>query len=376
MHPGLPLLMAAFLTQVVVPLARIATSYRATQAGMSPSEVLLLSSAFALLPAFLAVSMGRANDRRGAGRSVVLGAVLMLAASSLLVLPGHAAVLLVASVLLGLGQTFQITAMQAEIGAIRSVPQREGMIARLMLWQAVGQVVAPLLLSVVAVSGESLQLGLALAVTALSVAGLGASLILMRQATVVTPSATRVSLGSILSVPGLPWVIAGGSLCVAVQDLTMIYLPVVGEDRSIAPATVGFVLMLFALAQVASRGVYAWAARLFGPSWLLWCSVLGTGTATAALALPLGAWGIGGALIISGFCLGFAVTSSVSLTMRMAPCGARATSLGFRLAMNRVGQFSIPLVAGAIAAAQAGAVFALLGLALAATGLAGFHRAR
>lgn len=376
MVSGLPLLLTAFLTQVIVPLARIATSYRGTQAGLSASELLLLSSAFALLPAFLAVGMGRANDRRGAGRSVVLGAALMVVACALLALPGQWLVLLTSSVLLGLGQTFQITAMQAEIGAIRDVPHRERMIARLMLWQAVGQVAAPLLLSLVALWGESLQIGLALAVIGLSGVGLAASMAVMRGAAKAAPPALHVPLAHILSVRGLPWVIAGGSLCVAVQDLTMIYLPVVGEGRGIPPATIGLVLMLFALAQVASRGVYAWAARLAGPSWLLWCSVLGTGLATAALALPFGAGGIGAMLIVSGLCLGFAITSSVSLTMRMAPCGARATSLGLRLAINRVGQFSIPLAAGAIAAAQAGAVFALLGLALAATGLAGFVRAR
>ncbi|MCT7667774.1 MFS transporter [Shinella kummerowiae] len=372
-----PLLAVAFLAQVIVPLARIATSYRATEAGLSPAQVLVLSSAFALLPAFLAVGMGRYNDRQGAGGAALAGAVLLASGCAALLLPlATMAWLVLASVLLGLGQTLQLTALQAEIGSLRVQTHRERMVGGLMLWQAVGQIGAPLLLSLVALRGGNLPGNLAIVATTLAAFGAMTSILLYRNAAPPRSVETPASLRSIAGVPGLAWVIAGGSLCVAVQDLTLIYLPVVGETRSVPPVVVGALLMLFAVTQMLSRALHEPAAARFGPTLLLWGSVLGTGFSTAALALPVNVLLLAVALATSGFCLGFAITASVALTMRLAPPGARSTSLGLRLAINRAGQFAIPLVAGLIAAAQAGAVFLLLGLAVAGTGAAGFRRRR
>jgi MFS family permease len=372
-----PVLAVAFLAQIIVPLARIATSYRATEAGFTAAQVLILSSAFALLPAFLAVSMGRHHDRRGGGAASLFGAMLLAAGCVALVVPTASMLWLVlVSVLLGLGQTLQLTALQAEIGALRLQTHREKMVGGLMLWQAVGQVGAPLILSAVALSVDGLSRNLALVASGLAVLGAIISVLLYKNAAPPQPTLKPASLRAIARVSGLPWVIAGGSLCVAVQDLIVIYLPVVGEERGISPAVVGLVLMLFAVTQMLSRAVYARVSATIGQNALMWGSVLGVGLATAALAVPFGAGAVAAALSVSGFCLGFAITASVALTMRLAPPGARSTSLGLRLAMNRAGQFSIPLVAGAIATAQAGAVFLLLGLAVAGTGALGFRRGR
>jgi MFS family permease len=233
-----------------------------------------------------------------------------------------------------------------------------------------------LLLSLVALLGGNLPGNLATVAAALAAFGAVTSVLLYRNAAPPRPVETPASLRSIAGVPGLAWVIVSGSLCVAVQDLTLIYLPLVGEARSIPPAVVGTLLMLFAVAQMRSRPFYAPAAARFGPTILLWGAVLGTGLSTTVLALPVGAVVLAVALAVSGFCLGFAITASVALTMRLAPPGARSTSLGRRLAMNRAGQFAISLFAGLIATAQAGAVFLLLGLAVAGTGAAGFRRRR
>ena len=372
-----PVLAVAFLAQVIVPLARIATSYRATEGGLSPAQILILSSAFALLPAFLAVGMGRHNDRYGGSRAAMLGAILMAAGCAMLVAPfGGMVWLVMVSILLGMGQTLQLTALQAEIGALRLQSHREKMVGGLMVWQAVGQVGAPLILSAVALSPDGLSGNLAFVAALLAVFGIVISLLLFRHAARPQSFVAHAPLGAIIAVPGLPWVIVGGSLCVAVQDLTLIYLPVVGHAQDIPPTIVGLVLMLFAMTQMLSRAVYARASARLGQNALMWGSVLGTGLATAAVALPIGIWGIAAALSLSGFCLGFAITASVALTMRLAPPGARSTSLGLRLATNRAGQFSIPLIAGLIASAQAGAVFLVLGLAVAATGAAGFRRRR
>lgn len=370
-----PLLAVAFLAQIVVPLGRIATSYRATEAALSPALVLALSSAFALLPALLAVSMGRYNDRHGSGHAAIYGSLLLTAGCLLLFLPlPGMAWLLLASVLLGVGQTLQLTALQAEVAAMRSPAQRERMIGGLMLWQAVGQVGAPLLLSAVAVLGSELTRNLSLVTTVLAGITTVLSLSLLRHAAQPKPTKAPARISDIVAIRGFPWIVAGGSLCVAVQDLTLVYLPVVGEQQGIPPATIGVMLAFFAVTQMLSRAAYPRVATRLGLQRLMWFSVLGTGVMTAFLALPVGEVVLTGFLSLSGFFLGFAITASVALTIKIAPPAARSTSLGLRLSINRFGQFAIPAMAGLIASAQAGAVFLLLGMVVAGTGVFGFRK--
>lgn len=374
-----PLLLAACLAQIVVPLIRIATSYRATDLALSPSQILVMSSTFSVLPALLAVSMGRYNDLHGNGRAALLGSALVLVAALMLMWPpGGIWWLTALSIVLGLGQTLQLTGLQGEVGALRLPHQRRSMVGALMFWQAVGQVAAPACLSLVAMGLPAGANGLlpgrlALVAAGLAGAGLLIGLLLWRHA--AEPRATvpaPAGMASILAVPGLPWVILAGSLCVAVHDLTLVFLPVLGAARGIAATEVGVLLALFAVGQMLSRAGYAVAAGWLGPRWLMFHGVLGTAAFSAALALPLGTGLAGLALALTGLAMGFAITASVSLTMDMAPPGTRATSLGLRLATNRAGQFLIPLASGGAAAALGpGAVFLVLGAVLGGVGLSG-----
>ncbi|WP_170297787.1 MFS transporter [Paracoccus litorisediminis] len=374
-----PLLVSALIGQVVAPLVRIATSYRATDLDLSPQQVLLLSSAFSVLPMFLAVRMGRYNDLHGNGHAAIIGSALVLCACLMLVWPGGNLLWLVAvSIVLGLGQTFQLTGLQGEIGMLRLPSQRSSMVGSLMFWQAVGQVAAPLLLSLVAIGlGRDalglLSLRLALVASALAAFGLGLGLLIWRNAApprVIGMDAARMR--RIIAVPGFLWVIVAGSLCVAVHDLVLVFMPVLGVARGIAATEVGVLLAMFAIGQMISRACYRRVVLWWGPRRLMYGAVLATALASSALALPLGTVATGAALGLTGLSMGFAITSSVSLTMDLAPRGARATSLGLRLALNRAGQFLIPLASGGAAAALGpGAVFALLGAILCGVGLSG-----
>ena len=370
-----PLLITACLAQFIVPLARLATSYRATELALSPSEVLVLSSAFSVLGMFFAVAMGRYNDLHGNGAAALAGALCLLLACVMLALPVSWGFwwLMVASVILGLGQTLHVTAVQGEVGMFRRPHHRDGMIGGLMLWQAVGQVAAPLVLSLVALGGGELPLRLAIVASAFSVVAVALSVLLWRHGAAprdihIEPPALRKILGT----PGLGWVILAGSLCVAVHDLTLVFMPVVGSERGIPPAEVGVLLALFSGGQMLARGAYRPAARLLGRRNLMFFGVLGTAAFTTGLAMPAGSPMLGAMLAMVGVFLGFAITASVSLTMEMAPARSRATSLGLRLAMNRVGQFVIPLAAGGAAVTLGpGAVFVLLGSTLGGIGLYG-----
>lgn len=376
-----PLLAAACLAQITVPLARIAASYRATDLDFSPSQILIMSSAFSVLPAILAVSIGRYNDLHGNGHSAVWGAALVLLACLMLFWPGGGIWWLTGiSIVIGLGQTLQLTALQGEIGMLRLPRHRNSMVGSLMFWQAVGQVAAPLLLSLagLGVGREaygSLVFRLGILCSGLAILGLAMGVLQLRHATLPSRGEVKpAGVGRILGVPGLAWVMLAGSLCVAVHDLVLVFMPVLGAARGVPAFEVGLLLACFALGQMVARAAYRSVANWLGPRVLMFLGVLGTAAFTAMLALPLEVTLSAVVLMLTGLAMGFAVTSSVSLTMDLAPPGARATSLGLRLAMNRAGQFLIPLVSGGAAAALGpGAVFFVLGAVLGSVGLTGGH---
>jgi uncharacterized membrane protein len=71
----------------------------------------------------------------------------------------------------------------------------------------------------------------------------------------------------------------------------------------------------------------------------------------------------------AGFALGIAVTSSIATLLALASAEARGTANSLRMMGNRIGQFTIPFLAGLIAAATGAAgIFAAIGLSLMVSG--------
>ena len=74
------------------------------------------------------------------------------------------------------------------------------------------------------------------------------------------------------------------------------------------------------------------------------------------------------AMAVTGFGLGIAATLSISNMVDICPPGARAVALSLRITGNRVGQVSLPVMAGVVAAAMgAGGIFGIMALSLAAS---------
>ncbi|MFD5001256.1 MFS transporter, partial [Streptomyces buecherae] len=148
-------------------------------------------------------------------------------------------------------------------------------------------------------------------------------------------------------------------------DVLTAYLPVLGEHRGIAPATVGLLLSLRAAATIACRLVMTPMIRLVGRTALMAGSCLLAAVLCASVALPLPVWGLATALALLGFALGVGQPLSMTTVVQAAPDGARSTALALRLTGNRFGQAAAPAAAGALAGlAGTAAPFVLLGLLL------------
>jgi MFS family permease len=149
------------------------------------------------------------------------------------------------------------------------------------------------------------------------------------------------------------------------------YLPVLGDERGIAPPVVGALLALRAGTSIAARiGIGTIVARI-GRARLIAVSAFAAAAALAGvaetenillLALLSGA---------AGFALGFGQPLSMTIVVQLVPERARGTALAVRLTGNRVGQVAAPAAAGVLAGSTGtGSVFWMLSAMLVASGVA------
>lgn len=351
-----PVLIAACLLQVAVPLTRIATSYKALAVGFSAGTIGLVSATFALLPILLAVAMGRFVDAGGRGKAAVLGSFLIgLAALGLLLNPPWLLSLLPFTALLGFGQALCLTALHMFSVACSGPTKRDEVIGRFLLAFSIGHLVAPLMVSLLS-QGQATSLGDRLLVVccAGAVALALASLVLSRRGGHggAGNGGERVPLTQLLRSRGLIWVILANSMCVTTNDLLLVYLPVLGAERGIEAGLIGLLLTTRAGFMILSRVVFARLTRAVERARVIVAAMLVSAASLAALAFPVPVWAMFAVMALVGFSIGIATASSLSLTLALAPVDARATMVSLRVTANRLGQFAIPLAAGLVATAS------------------------
>ncbi|GAA4949527.1 MFS transporter [Streptomonospora halophila] len=373
------LLVTVVASQTTLNLCRPLISYRSVALGADAFAVGLITAAFAILPLVVAVPLGRLSDRlRRTAWIVAAGIVLMALAPLLLAGSQRLATVAAGSAVLGLGHlTFMVAAQR--LVAQRSAEARlDRNFGLLTASAALGQLVGPLLTSLLLADASS-DAGLESATQrALLVAALTAALGL--PAVLGLWSATRPRTGdggsaplpiaNLLRRPGVPTGLFTSLALLAAVDLLTAYLPLIAEQRGITPAVVGALLATRAAASILSRLlvdrlVQRWSRRL-----LIMASTLGSAAALSAVALPVsGTAAMGIALALGGFLLGLGQPLTMTMVVRAVPPETRGTALSLRLWGNRLGQVAIPAAAATVAGAAgaAGALWFVSAVLLAAT---------
>lgn len=369
-----PLLLSATLLQVTVPLARIVTSYRAVELEMPLSQLGILSSAFALLPVFLMVQIGRRNDRHGEGGTALVGVILVALAIFGLWLTANSFIAIFAfTAMLGIGQVMVISALQLMTTRCSGPEGHDRVLGHFLVATSLGHVLGPLALSLTTPPGDlhpdqRIHWLLAMMAVALVITGLALVRALPRH--VRDTRAVPSRIGNMLRTPGLLVILLSSSLCLTANDLVIVFFPVLGATQGIDAATVGLLLSLRAIASMCSRFLFSTLAQKVGKMGLISMSLASTGLATGALLFDMPLWLLGAVLAGTGFGMGLAIACSISLTLAIAPVESRATAMSLRLTASRLGQFLLPLGAGTVAAALGpGSIFAVVGAGLMLCGL-------
>jgi MFS family permease len=376
-----PLLTTAFLEQTVTSLVRVTISYRAVELGLSVVWLGVITAAFAVLPLLFAVKAGRFIDRGNDTRTAWMGGGLMTVACAGLVLWQSLAGLLVFTAVLGIGHLLLVISSQVLCTRDPAPGALERMIGNYMVANAVGQGVGPF---IVGWAGGDASIP---PTHLLFMIGLGVAFLTFAVSFLLRAGAPRLArakehkplpVREIANIPGIRIIFFLSIVTVAAQDLIVVYLPVLGAERSMAVDTVGALLAVRAVASMLSRFLFARLNELMGRWPLLITSTLAGAVCYIGIALPLPLAALHVAIAGAGFALGISVTGSIATLLALASDETRGTANSLRMMGNRCGQFVIPFLAGLIAAATGAAgIFLAIGLSLGASaGVAHLFRAK
>ncbi|KIH99612.1 MFS transporter [Streptomonospora alba] len=374
------LLVTVVATQTTLNLSRPLISYHSVALGADALHIGLITAAFALLPLLVAVPLGRLSDRlRRTAWIVAAGIVLMALAPLLLAASQRLTTVAAGSAVLGLGHlTFMVAAqrMVAQRSAEKALDRNFGL---LTASAALGQLVGPLLSSLLLADASSGQGLGAQTQQALLVAGLTAALGLPAVLGVWSATQPRSERGGaaalpvsdLLRRPGVPTGLFTSLALLAAVDLLTAYLPLIADQRGISPAVVGALLAARAAASILSRLLVDRLVQRWQRHVLIMGSTLGSAAGLSAVALPMsGTAAMATALVLGGFLLGLGQPLTMTMVVRAVPPDTRGTALSLRLWGNRLGQVAIPGAAALVAgsAGAAGALWFVSAVLLAATG--------
>ncbi len=370
----LPLFAALFLHTVfvylVVVIARVTASYAMLDLGLSFVWVGVISSAFSLIPIFIAVPLGRLNDRGYDSLSSRVGsACLVVAALTFWLATPSAISLFIATAMLGVGQIICMGGHQMIcIRAGKTIRGRDAVFGYQMVAIATGQGFGPLLMGWIAGDARLPPISLLFGLTTLiSLLSLAASMLLKPGAAREdkASAATPVGLIELLKMRGLLAYVIASIMTITALDLIVIYLPLLGAERHMDVATVGIVMAVRAASSMTARLAYVPLVDLLGRGPLTYVAMLSPAAAFIVVASPAPLWALYPAMVVAGLGLGVSATLTLSGVVDLAPPTARATAMSLRLTGNRIGLIVIPMGASMIAAfTGAAGVFIILAVCL------------
>ncbi|MET9495980.1 MFS transporter [Streptomyces sp. NPDC006552] len=379
----LRLVLAFGFAQAAVSMARPAVSYRALALGADERAVGVIAGVYALLPLFAAVPLGRRTDHGRCAPLLPAGVVLISGGCALSGRADSLPAMAAWSGVMGLGHLCFVIGAQSIVARQSAPDEQDRNFGHFTIGASLGQLVGPVAAG--ALIGGPDRAGtsaLALLVAAGGCAAAFTSLWRIefrRTPTRARPgerSPTRVPVHRILRTRGVPGGIFVSLSVLCATDVLTAYLPVVGEDRGIAPSVVGVLLSLRAGATIACRLVMTPLINWLGRSALTATTCLAAAVLCAGIALPVPVWGLGAMLVLLGFCLGVGQPLSMTTVVQAAPPEARSTALALRLTGNRLGQVAAPASAGLIAGvAGTAAPFVMLGGLLLVAAACGFRAA-
>jgi MFS family permease len=374
------LVVAIFLTAIVINLSRPMVSYRALELGTPPHLLGLIAASYALAPLVLTVHVGRFLDRHNARWIQMMGALLFVIGAVGLCLTDSLLGLVLLSGLLGIGHMIVVVSLQTAIAVESSGGVLDSRYGRYALAASSGQFVGPLIGAAIAALLQDNSAKPPLIASGVIAVFSLVAVVAVRPPTVSPPPRHNERV---------PWprpreLLGGGAgrvlvvsfAATAVVDTITIYLPALGEQRNWSIQAVAVLLAVRGIASIASRVALGRMVAVVGRKRLLATGTLVSAASLAVLGLVPNIAVASVAIAVTGYALGLCGPLTMAWLASETREGTRGTVMSVRLATNRLGQIVVPAVAGLLASSGGAAAVLYLagaGLGLSAAALRGAH---
>ncbi|MEA2963940.1 MAG: hypothetical protein QOI46_4038, partial [Alphaproteobacteria bacterium] len=222
----IPFLVHVTLTQTLILIIRITTSYRAIELGLPVLWLGIIATGFAIIPVFTALHVGRWIDRGNDAKATRTGAALVfLACIGFWAWPQSALHLLGFSVLLGFGHMFCMAGHQMLAVRAGGTRSREASLGYYMVAASVGQGLGPFVVGWLGGSAALPPTGLLFTI------GLIAATLSVLVALLIRPAPVKarhhdsgdfMPIGRLLKLRGFPAVMLSSVVTVTALDLLVI----------------------------------------------------------------------------------------------------------------------------------------------------------
>jgi MFS family permease len=364
------------LTHLAFAGARVVVALLALHLGASALVVGVLAALFAALPVVFSVAAGRAIDRVGVVKPMLVGALAVAGGCAAAFAWPSIGALYAVSIVVGAGAMLSHIASNNAVGGIGAPADRPRNFTFVSLAFSTATFAGPVL------AGFAIDaLGHARAfLVAGAFAAASAATVALGRAKFPRPVRAPVARGErriidLLRIRRVRHVLAAGALIAMTWEIFVFAVPIYGTGLGLSASTIGTILGAFAAATFVVRAVLpALAGRL--PQWTL----VGVAFAIAAAVFavfplverpPL--------LMALGFALGLGLGVTQPLLLALlyaaAPEGRSGEAVGIRTGILSVCQLAMPLMFGAIGAAL-GIGPVLWAMAVVLAGGAAFVRSR
>ncbi len=370
------LLINVALAQASIYVMRPMITYRALENGATGYQIGLIASIYALVPLVVAVQMGRWVGRIGEVPLLFAGCLSFIVLGISFAFLNNIIAIAAATALAGIAHLSNVAASQAMVASRSPHELQDQNFGYFSFSTSMGHTFGPMLGGIIAGSSGVLPRSSTSAFVFASILAFLALVpfFLFKSVKEVRSQEERDAAGSIkardvIKRTGIKPAIWTSLAVASTNDVLVVILPLIGTELGISPVVIGAILSIRSAAAMVSRFSLGKLTKRFGSSTVMNFSIgisavflFASVYATTALTLAI-------VMAIVGFLLGIGQPLTMSIVSKKTPIEERAMAISIRLFGNRLGQFLVPLGAGALAAPfGAGAVFVGLAALIASAG--------
>ena len=350
--------------------SKVLVSLFAIELDASQFVIGVMIAMYSLLPALLALYVGKLTDRLGVRLPMLIGSLGVTAGLLLPWMFQSMAALYASAALIGVSHMMANVSAQNLVGSLGAAEDRTRNFSNYALVMAIGSFIGPL------AGGVSIDyFGHARSYFYMAALPLVPVLILAfareggRGPRVKTEEEQAVLSTSLLAMPALRRTLIASAMAVTGQDLFQFYMPIYGHSVGLSASAIGVVLGMFGVSAFFVRIGLPALVKRWGTDAVFNGSLYVSAVAFTMFPFFTGAVALSLVALVCGLGMGCAQPVTLMLVFSRAPEGRSGEALGMRVTINQFTHIVVPILFGSIGSVFGVApVFAVNALILAGGG--------